>query len=811
LASARRLAGTIASTVQSAYDANGVKRLLAKSYDPRYREPPRYALLTGHIEDVAVAARTLYDLSARLALSNAGLSRYEPRMKAALPLYAFMHDQGKANSHFHDILRDGGPPQMVYHEAVSGMLFYVGKLRKWIEPLGQTFHDSLLAVVGHHRRFDAAVTPRQSAKMVVYAAHPDFTEQLNRIRDLFPQLPPPPTLANMHLRYADACGALDVMCRDFARIGEKYDNDGKVYLAILKAYGIAADVAASAIAGKFKDGYEIDRYIKGAFSDGMSAADLNRVINRWAWKKWSASKRMHNYSLPSGFAFRPFQLNAAKSPARLTLLRAGCGSGKSIGAYLWAKEWSMRLGRKVRLFFCLPTTGTTTEHYKDYALHLGVGGNLAHCRRYIDLTEMAKDAPEGDAARRLAEERDKVDALNLWTTPLNVCTADTVLGLMTMQLRSVCAIPAIMDSVVVFDEIHSFDKDLFGNLLVFLKTFPNIPVLLMTATLPKSRLEAIRAIRPDLNVVGGDEPYEKLPRYHIKSAEADKWDEIESVVARNGKVLWVRNTVDRAIDTYLRCKERFPDAKVYLYHSRYKYKNRVIIHRKVIDAFRKADTPVILVATQVAEMSLDLSADLLISDLAPIWAIIQRMGRLNRNATPDRPHPPMTAVITDLGDGHELPYSAQQLKEAREWIKSLTDRDTSQRELIDTFEAVCDDGEINQSAVDRKSVFTHGVWQTRPGQTRAPGHTVGVVLERDYAAYLSRYGDVKVSRTWLRKNEVNIPFRSVVLKWARVGPWFVAPESEVRYDRATGARWKRHQAAAGRGRACAPGVKGCAT
>jgi CRISPR-associated endonuclease/helicase Cas3 len=769
-----------------------VIRLLAKSYSSAV--PPRSALLTEHHEDVATAAGTLYQLSVPRALANAGLANgYLRRFGSALPLYAYMHDQGKANSHFHHLLceaKDGNfPPQMVYHETVSGMLFYVGKLRQWIEPVGEPFYDAILAVVGHHRRFDASITPKQSEKMIVYADHSDFRHQLLRIHSLFPRLPAPPRLANMHLTYGDALVALDRMCSAFGDLAERYaDPFDRVYLALLKAYGIAADVAASAIAGKFKNGYDIDRYVRRTLDVGLTPADIGRVVNRWAWKKCSDSKRIHNYALPKGFAFRPFQLAAAESPSRLTLLRAGCGSGKSIAAYLWAQRWGERLKRKVRLFFCLPTTGTTTEHYKDYALHLGVGGNLSHCRRNIDLVELAKDAPEGNAARRLAEERDKIDALNLWGTPLNVCTADTVLGLMTLQLRSVVSLPAIMDSVIVFDEIHSYDKELFGNLLVFLRAFPNLPVLLMTATLPKSRLDAIRKVRPELNVCGGDNSYETLPRYHMRFADDDKYEEVKRTVEQGGKVLWVRNTVDRAIDTFRRCKEMFPETKVYVYHSRFKYKNRALTHRKVIDAFRGKGA-VILVATQVAEMSLDLSADLLVTDLAPIWAVIQRMGRLNRDASPDRPPSPRPCVVMDVKDGHERPYAREQLLQAREWVKALSDRDTSQRNLIDLFERMCDDGAILQSVAERRSIFYNGVWQTRPGQTRSAGYTVSVVCERDYRAYRAKYGAGRVSRTWLRKNEVNIPFRGEVLRWKRLGPWFVAPAGAVEYNRVTGAKW----------------------
>jgi CRISPR-associated endonuclease/helicase Cas3 len=125
----------------------------------------------------------------------------------------------------------------------------------------------------------------------------------------------------------------------------------------------------------------------------------------------------------------------------------------------------------------LPTTGTTTEHFKDYALEAGIEARLAHSRARVDLRAMAEtawqeEANEGekDAARgalaALTAQREKIESLSLWSTPLVVTTADTVLGLMSNARRSIYSLPAIISSVVVFDEIHAFDEQMFGHLLI---------------------------------------------------------------------------------------------------------------------------------------------------------------------------------------------------------------------------------------------------------------------------------------------------------------------------------------------------------
>ena len=57
-----------------------------------------------------------------------------------------------------------------------------------------------------------------------------------------------------------------------------------------------------------------------------------------------------------------FQTKIAATKSRLTIVRAGCGSGKTLVAYQWAAERCA--GR--RLYVCDPTTGTATEGYRDY-------------------------------------------------------------------------------------------------------------------------------------------------------------------------------------------------------------------------------------------------------------------------------------------------------------------------------------------------------------------------------------------------------------------------------------------------------------
>ncbi len=597
------------------------------------------------------------------------------------------------------------------------------------------------------------------------------------------------------------------------------DERSRRFVALVKGYGIAADVAASAVAkkeGEDNRPYSLSEFVDETLSHNLRAEDLTQLIHSWAWRNSQFKDKPDLSQYPPGFTLRSFQENVAASNSYLTLAVAGCGSGKSLAAYLWARGWCEKLtDQNFRLFFCLPTTGTTTEHFKDYALESDIPSSLAHSRSSIDLQTMAQTAPQEDAEssdtaeaakEALKAEQDKIESLALWSTPLTVTTADTVLGLMVNARRSIYSLPAIMQSAIIFDEIHAFDDQMFGHLLVFLRNFPKLPVLLMTASLPEDRLNAIQAIRPDLNCVAGLKEFEILPRYDIPYTveQVDKatiWSEVRKCLENNGKVLWVRNRVDWANQIYLEAKTEFPDISVNVYHSRLRYKDRSDRHRHVIDTFKEKGKAALLVSTQVAEMSLDLSADLLITDIAPVSALIQRMGRLNRRATPDFPGHPKPALICPLpnvkGDAYK-PYEKLEIDTSLVWVQKLLDLSISlsQRDLAEKFLEVSDPKEYDYDKAEERACFFSGVWRTRPGMTRDKGYTISIVLEKDYKKCddFNKFG--QPSPDWIRKHEVAIPVKPEALKWDKVAGGRIAPKECVAYDydeatkEGTGASWK---------------------
>jgi CRISPR-associated endonuclease/helicase Cas3 len=859
-------------TFQFTHKQNGVttesgtmNRLLAKSYNREKHpdEPPGYALLVQHSRDVAIACDELFRAVGHVTLFNAGFDENSfAHFQTALRANGWLQDLGKASNHFQEMVEhpNDSHKQMMRHETISGLLLWSkdSPLACWFAELKlplSLLRAAWWGAMGHHRKFHADTKPERCNALTVRVTDEDFQTILFEMSESLSVKPPDAFKQDIVFAYsrreADAAnneiGAFEAVRElqsEFSDLKKEFDTESRRMVALIKALGIAADVAASAVAkheykaGSARTDY-ITRFVSEKMSVGLVPQELEDLVSKRLAHSTS-NKECATEASDSGEQTQPEDVRAlfqrrvaetAREGSLLSLARAGCGSGKSIAAYMWAQQWCQRLaneGRKnFRLFFCLPTTGTTTEHYKDYALESGIeDAALIHSRAEVDLLEISLSAPQESAIdpsddmakaaqQALAEMRDRIESLELWSTPLVVSTTDTVLGLMANARRAIYSFPAIMSAGIVFDEIHAYDEQLFGHLLVFLKNFPRLPILLMTASLPENRLRAIRHARPDLldsQIVEGPPEFEKLQRYAIHDAATD--DEIqravEGCVRDRGKVLWVCNRVERANKTYTAYRAKFPDAAANVYHSRFRYKDRSRRHRRVIDSFNCPKSAAILVATQVAEMSLDLSADLLVTDIAPVTALIQRMGRLNRRAMPDdpeekrQPKPALIRPLSPIEEADPKPYKKDEICTAWHWLKQLKMRGKalSQRDLAETLASLETQEAMNLGKflkrAEKNACFFSGLWETRPGETRGDAYTVSVLLEQDVKRCDDFDRNGEPSRTWIRQHEVSITFKPEVMGWPRLAGMRCAPDDAVRYDydeneEGTGAEWRKRR------------------
>ncbi|MCY4172864.1 MAG: CRISPR-associated helicase Cas3' [Cyanobacteria bacterium MAG CAR3_bin_5] len=209
---------------------------------------------------------------------------------------------------------------------------------------------------------------------------------------------------------------------------------------------------------------------------------------------------------------------------------------------------------------------------------------------------------------------------------------------------------------VILDEVHAYDAytgGLIERLVNWLQQL-GCRVVLMSATLPRARRDSIlRAwAGKDVPVPSGCYPRiswaspgsikslsfraNRRQSLSVQGIDPDVVTACAVAMAKSGaRVLLVVNTVARAQDLYT----AITGVECTLFHARFPMDERTVIEKKVLKQFGpggSAQAGHVLVATQVAEQSLDIDMDVLITDPAPVDLVLQRAGRIHRH---DRQRP----------------------------------------------------------------------------------------------------------------------------------------------------------------------------
>ncbi len=756
------------------------ERLLAKSA----RGTTREQTIPEHTAEVLRSAVALVEATGEAQLKAVGLdlARWLEPFRRTVLVAALLHDLGKANDHFQPMVQGGRPskPQGLRHEVVSFWIARLPDIQNWIGPAleGVCKPDMVLwAVAGHHRKFPPDPAPDGSgATLNVYLEHDDFHRTLELgCHGHGLELGPPPKFARGHKLDLTTSGGVFNMLRiagvDARKAMRSMTTEERRFVAAIKVCLICADVAGSI--GR-RGSETMADWIPKAFARIPSPEQIKRIV----------AGRLN------GLKPRPFQKTIAKAPGAFALVLAGCGTGKTIAAY--SRAGRRHPGRRV--FFCYPTTGTATEGYRDYLADPFLEADLIHGRSDVDkdILDLYRHAVPDDADRRpqVYEDEfkqaaeDSAGAMEQWSTPLVSCTVDTVLGLLQNNRRGIYAWPSIAGAFCIFDEVHAYDEKLFGALVRFLKDVPGVPCLLMTASLPDDRLRRLQEVMKgrgeSTDSIQGPEDLETLDRYqHLPGGSVDDaWRLIRETRDQAGKVLWVVNTVNVAIDLADSPQAEGLNPKVY--HSRFRYIDRVERHRNVIDAFEK-DGFTLAITTQVAEMSLDLSADLLVTHLAPIPAMIQRLGRLNRRDQIDGPRPFLV-----LEPDSSAPYDAKELDAARRWLDKLGDGPISQRDLVDRWREIEPDAAaVETNDKEHSHAWIDGGFITLSKSLRNSNPGIDVIRECDAADV--KAGCVKPEAVRI---PMTVPWKLPWKEWREVGFCPVAPDDAVIYDPERGAKWK---------------------
>jgi CRISPR-associated endonuclease/helicase Cas3 len=352
--------------------------------------------------------------------------------------------------------------------------------------------------------------------------------------------------------------------------------------------------------------------------------------------------------------YRPFQETCGQADGHVLAI-APTGSGKTEAACLWALRQA-REGHVRKIFFLLPTMVTAnslhrrlTEFFSQHSHVVALVHSTANLIRQQPDPNAEDESDHADARHDgLAESH--------FFPPVVVGTVDQLLVSLFHAGRWAMKSLAAADAAIVIDEVHAYEPHTIGLIIHLIEQFRPFGArfMVMSATMPTDLRTTIRralgdsdAATPDdrraLTYVVDEELHDQARNeWTIHPATLSSWvlDRDDCGRARPSvefrklwdqlndrgepiRILIVTNTVKRCqeIASALRGAEFDPIC----YHSKFIFDDRREKERRILD-----ERPRLIVATQVIEVSLDLDYDVMLTECAPLDALAQRAGRVNR-------------------------------------------------------------------------------------------------------------------------------------------------------------------------------------
>ena len=576
------------------------------------------------------------------------------------------------------------------HEALSAHVLEQQQTPQW----------ACASVAGHHGRYQPDLSPVQTARIGEHRRTLDGNEwsdlQQRHLSILSDALGT--SVGAYQERLAPKHGATiplltglvvlaDWMASDESFVSsaplEKLDGDPRSYLESRRAHAEES----------------LDRHLgrpvqKGGQFNELFAFEPDRPVQQWA--------------------------DTATHGPGLTVVTVPTGEGKTETA-LWIH--AARTDLEEGLMFALPTTATADamfDRVRDFYAGTDSLAHLAHGRAILNAFYAESDVRPTSICDE--DNPEAVPGVTLrpssWfsgrhrglTAPITIGTCDQVLAASLSHKYLPIRLAALANKHVILDEVHTYDpyqQRLLVRLLGWLGFFRS-RVTLLSATLPVQRLnECMNAYRNgwnrfDEDAIAADDELVKnaypsvvrtTPEGGVETIEltahrtytheitvrttSGAGEEFNATTAELVHGHWqagehqriglIVNTVDRAQQVARLL--RLMDHDVLLLHSRMTADQRSSATRSLMDKCGKTSGPgpVLLVSTQIAEASLDIDLDLLITDLAPMASLIQRFGRQWRHSTPHVDgtweHPshlqyrsgnPRAIVLVPMGDDKQL-------------------------------------------------------------------------------------------------------------------------------------------------------------
>lgn len=357
------------------------------------------------------------------------------------------------------------------------------------------------------------------------------------------------------------------------------------------------------------------------------------------------------------------KLTKTSSPA---ILQAPTGWGKTTSSILFSYKKSIK-----RVFYILPTITAI----RDFSTKLQKALGKDNVESYFYFYEIDKiNENEFDAETLFLIEN--------FLKPVIITTIDQFLLTFFQVGKYHTKRVAFKNSLIIIDEIHLLSTKMLKFFINFFKKYEkiyNLKLLIMSATLPKAFVDLLKKelqIKDEnhLNFIKKENAKLRVKLRYKKTNIQDNLSAIIKSYKKGKKVLVIVNTVDKAIDLEKKLSREIKEKKdLIIFHSRFIYKHRLEKEKQILKEMSKKTH--ILVCTQIAEVSLDISYDLLFTELAPFASLVQRFGRVNRYGKNKVEDPNCFIFYPDEIEKKKFyPYLKEEINLSEKLIKEITNK-----------------------------------------------------------------------------------------------------------------------------------------
>lgn len=395
------------------------------------------------------------------------------------------------------------------------------------------------------------------------------------------------------------------------------------------------------------------------YFNGFTPEQIDEMLRNQITEKANRFNKINKIT-KNDVKFTELQVSTRNNSNENILTIAFTGAGKTVADYRYSNS---------RKFFLVPTKISAESFYNDSIFgeeDLGIlHGDIS---LYVN-------SEESNVSITL---KDKILARNFCKNYI-IATVDQLLLSMFKYPNYEKVFAAIYRASITVDEVHLLDPRMFLVLTYFMQfAYEKLDTRfhLMTATLPAAYKEKLKAINVPFLESNKEEKFAQDKKVKVFLNKKD--EEIEGIISKafkaNKKVLVIKNTIESSINLYQTLSKEFKGYSINILHSRFKFEDKTKKYRQILDM--EGD---IWISTQAVEIALDLDFPVIISDLAPMDSLIQRMGRCNRhNSCSDFGEFYILNSKKDVYDsdgGKDLkPETEKTLKKKKEQVLSMEDR-----------------------------------------------------------------------------------------------------------------------------------------